>query len=274
MIKDQLVRNTTLAQIADWYGIPDLIQADPASRLAVKAQVKTKGSMFEAYIAGLFYSYTGQNPLKTVDRPAGVLAPLEYEMRSGGFHEGAPFERSARKTLSLLPFALEDDTNEEEEPIPSAYTKPPSPRQVVECSIEDLLSLPDEPSPSPSPSADTAPLSAGQAYDRLSAWLRPLLTPIAHYALKCMREEADRISKAPVPDMQGRQCPAEWAEEDRRSAGGLALLGGHAQKSKSEMPSIYAEQREGSELWEVRLTYEDLHGVTRLAYRSSLAFRS
>ncbi|WWC62718.1 uncharacterized protein I303_105315 [Kwoniella dejecticola CBS 10117] len=57
IMRDKLVANSTLAQIARQYGMPDRIRCAPPARHAVKKNEKVAASVFEAYIAGVYYSY-------------------------------------------------------------------------------------------------------------------------------------------------------------------------------------------------------------------------
>lgn len=61
MLKGHLICNTTLAEIADRYNIPRLLIASPAAAYQTRVAVKTRGSMFESWVAGVFYSYLGQD---------------------------------------------------------------------------------------------------------------------------------------------------------------------------------------------------------------------
>ncbi|GFZ45058.1 hypothetical protein JCM24511_02784 [Saitozyma sp. JCM 24511] len=59
MLKGYLVSNATLAQISDRYHIPARLIAAQSALHVTRAQQKTKASMFEAYIAALYYSFLG-----------------------------------------------------------------------------------------------------------------------------------------------------------------------------------------------------------------------
>lgn len=52
-----MVSNRTLAQIAEQYAIPQLVIAEQHSKYMLQAGEKVKGSLFEAYVAGVYYSY-------------------------------------------------------------------------------------------------------------------------------------------------------------------------------------------------------------------------
>jgi hypothetical protein len=55
-LKATLVSNATLARISDAYGIPAKLRAEPSATRMTRTQIKTRASMFEAWIAGIFYS--------------------------------------------------------------------------------------------------------------------------------------------------------------------------------------------------------------------------
>ena len=56
MLKGQLVSNAILAQISLRYGLPALLRTDPGAQYIVRNQVKTQASVFEAWVAGVYYT--------------------------------------------------------------------------------------------------------------------------------------------------------------------------------------------------------------------------
>jgi dsRNA-specific ribonuclease len=56
MPKGQLVRDSTLAQLSDRFGITDRLVATPSAFYTTRAQQNTKGSMFESWVAAFYYS--------------------------------------------------------------------------------------------------------------------------------------------------------------------------------------------------------------------------
>lgn len=52
-----MVSNRSLAQIAEQYGLPEMFIANASSKYMIQAAQKAKGSLFEAYVAGVYYSY-------------------------------------------------------------------------------------------------------------------------------------------------------------------------------------------------------------------------
>lgn len=66
MVHSNLVRNETLAQLADRYGITEKIRTSRDAQHVKNELVKVKGSAFEAWIAGVFFDY------QTGEETAGV----------------------------------------------------------------------------------------------------------------------------------------------------------------------------------------------------------
>lgn len=56
MLKGQLVSNAILAQISERYGLPALLRTDPGAQYIVRKQVKAQASVFEAWVAGVYYT--------------------------------------------------------------------------------------------------------------------------------------------------------------------------------------------------------------------------
>ena len=52
-----MVSNRSLAQIAEQYGLPEMFIANASSKFMIQAAQKAKGSLFEAYVAGVYYSF-------------------------------------------------------------------------------------------------------------------------------------------------------------------------------------------------------------------------
>lgn len=57
MLKASLVANSTLAQLSTRYNMPDSIIAAPSALFTTRLQTKTRASVFEAYIAAMFYDF-------------------------------------------------------------------------------------------------------------------------------------------------------------------------------------------------------------------------
>lgn len=56
MLKGQLVSNAILAQLSGRYGLPSLLRTDPGAQYIVRKQVKAQASVFEAWVAGVYYT--------------------------------------------------------------------------------------------------------------------------------------------------------------------------------------------------------------------------
>jgi len=57
MVHSNLVRNETLSQLADRYGITDQIKTSREIQHVKNELVKVKGSAFEAWVASVFFDY-------------------------------------------------------------------------------------------------------------------------------------------------------------------------------------------------------------------------
>jgi hypothetical protein len=57
MLKAHLVNNETLAQLCQRKGLMESIRAAPSALYTVQGQTKAQASIFEAYIAGVFYDF-------------------------------------------------------------------------------------------------------------------------------------------------------------------------------------------------------------------------
>ncbi|ODN91419.1 hypothetical protein L198_05933 [Cryptococcus wingfieldii CBS 7118] len=67
LLKSILVSNQTLAQISRRYGMQDLLITDVSASETLKSGMKTVANIFEAYIAGMFYSYLQHGDVTTDD---------------------------------------------------------------------------------------------------------------------------------------------------------------------------------------------------------------
>ncbi|TYJ55186.1 hypothetical protein B9479_004120 [Cryptococcus floricola] len=70
LLKSMLVSNQTLAQISRRYGMQDLLITDVNGSEILKSGMKTVANIFEAYIAGMFYSYLQHGDV-TIDGTRG-----------------------------------------------------------------------------------------------------------------------------------------------------------------------------------------------------------
>ncbi|KAK4684979.1 hypothetical protein P7C73_g5174, partial [Tremellales sp. Uapishka_1] len=115
----------------------------------------------------------------------------------------------------------------------------------------DLTPTPS-PSPSPSPSPPQ-PVPArrptrGEAFDYLRSWLVPLFTPLAHWALEVVKQDAIRVENQPISPQQA--LAQALAEEDAKYNGARAMLHAHLiHKMGGRLPS-YVETKVGT-IWTV-----------------------
>ncbi|OCF37194.1 hypothetical protein I316_01101 [Kwoniella heveanensis BCC8398] len=73
---DKLVCNRTLAQIAVQYGLPEMVCCHVTQRHVLKKNEKVQASVFEAYVAGLYYSVLGAQ-IEGEDTPKASLQNSE-----------------------------------------------------------------------------------------------------------------------------------------------------------------------------------------------------
>lgn len=57
MLKAHLVNNETLAQICQRKGLMESLRAAPSTLYTIKGQTKTQASVFEAFVAGVYYDF-------------------------------------------------------------------------------------------------------------------------------------------------------------------------------------------------------------------------
>ncbi|WVQ96481.1 hypothetical protein IAU59_003586 [Kwoniella sp. CBS 9459] len=86
IIRDYLVSNATLAQISTFYHLPSLLRADPSSIEDVRRSEKVQASIFEAWIAGVFYDYLLGNGYS--DAVAEECGPDDDEVKETDQEEG------------------------------------------------------------------------------------------------------------------------------------------------------------------------------------------
>ncbi|OCF37193.1 hypothetical protein I316_01100 [Kwoniella heveanensis BCC8398] len=77
IIRDYLVSNATLAQISIFYDLPALLRADPSNIEDVRKSEKVQASIFEAWIAGVFYDYLQGYGYSDANTAAGELVAEE-----------------------------------------------------------------------------------------------------------------------------------------------------------------------------------------------------
>lgn len=205
-----MVSNRSLAQIAERYGLPQMFIANASSKYMIQAAQKSKGSLFEAYVAGVYYSF--------------------LMSREGADSEdsGETIRPSETSSNDVSPKAEPEEKKEEKEEIKSEEVKP-------DLGIDDLFQLglksktrtPPSTSPSPCPTVIQAPRTHGQAFDHLCSWLWPLFTPVAEFLSSYLETESSLslADNCPTPHPnQVQNVPTEWKIEDTNATGAIGAL--------------------------------------------------
>ena len=176
VLKSHLVRDKTIAQISRLYGVPRMMKSTGSSFAITRQQTKAQASMFEAYVAAVFYSHAGA--IETQDGQPPQL-PDVNEVQRGETPAKEVVISGEAETKG--PITNTDD---------SMAVKPPSEahRDNFPCSSTTI----------PAPFA-----GRGEAYDFVDQWLRALFTPIARYMLDFMKkeqaEQADALKRKRTP---------------------------------------------------------------------------
>ena len=254
MLKGHLVCNATLAQLADRYGITDLLVAAPSALYVTRAQQKTRGSLFESWIAGVFFSSLNGHAWSTVD------AHIEENNTSS---------TSTRHNPSLEvvpPLHHEEQVSTGEDDTTSDDDDDTSDADAALVGLK-LLNLQEDPSTEQSSSlvhqtASTTviiPKTQGEAYEHINSWLRPLLTPIAHWALECMRVEKARLDELDQPAAPRSDVPEGWIKDDDIAAGAKGALHVYTANKFGREP-VYTTVRAGPGIWKTRCVVRDKTG--------------
>jgi hypothetical protein len=247
-----MVSNRSLAQIAEQYGLPEMFIANASSKYMIQAAQKTKGSLFEAYVAGVYYSF---------------LMPREEAESEGS---GETIRPSGSRSGDTSPKTLSEEEKEEQEvnaidkvePTPSPIcpnigspsdqdkqvksqgngiddlfslglkTRQPVKRDDAINESEDVKSLtPLSQSPTSTLSASPTPTqnkrTHGQAFDHLCSWLWPLFTPVAEFLSSYLETESSLslADNCPTPNPnQSQNVPNEWKIEDTEATGAIGAL--------------------------------------------------
>jgi hypothetical protein len=255
-----MVSNRSLAQIAEQYGLPEMFIANASSKYMIQAAQKAKGSLFEAYVAGVYYSFLMPREEADSEDSGETIRPTGSSFVSGnvsprGEHEEAGEKGKEERQGTEKEKEKEKEKEEEEvSGVVVEQVKPGSSRKGT--GIDDLFSLGlktrqpikrDEPnkesedaksltplsqsSTPSSPSTSSTPTQIkrthGQAFDHLCSWLWPLFTPVAEFLSSYLETEsslslADNCP-APHPN-QVQNVPNEWKIEDANATGAIGAL--------------------------------------------------
>jgi ribonuclease-3 len=165
------VRNSTLAQLSRHYELPDRLLAAPSAIRSLRANDSVAADLFEAYIAGVFYSYL-------------------YPRPSASFVPSPPWTASEGRVVG-------ENT----------------------------------------PSSEQRTYSYGDAYNRLIAWLFPVMTPIALWIYEELKREQERVECRTVVDGE--------PSDDMLAEGALQRLMEYFTAEHGYIPSKEAEACDG-----------------------------
>jgi hypothetical protein len=255
-----MVSNRSLAQIAEQYGLPEMFIANASSKYMIQAAQKAKGSLFEAYVAGVYYSFLMPREEADSEGSGETIRPNDSGSISGDVSPRAEHEEAGEKGKEEgkgTEKEKEKEKEKEEEEVSGVVVeqvKPGSSRKGT--GIDDLFSLGlntrqpikrDEPnkesedaksltplsqsSTPSSPSTSSTPTQIkrthGQAYDHLCSWLWPLFTPVAEFLSSYLETESSLslADNCPQPNPnQAQNVPNEWKIEDANATGAIGAL--------------------------------------------------
>ncbi|KAK6908042.1 hypothetical protein I203_102043 [Kwoniella mangroviensis CBS 8507] len=297
IMRHQLVSNATLAQISCQYGLPNLLKSEPSLRFTLRRNEKVQASIFEAYIAAVYYSYLGGGDIITAESsrslqlaqsstPSSSLLPSvadpsqgeDAQPDSGSDGESEDSDQEYFDAESTTESDTDNNAGSGESDESTDYY------DGIEIIFKDLSSDEDKdmsssnsqksfeslPSPQLNDSPDNTTSSdtivprktRGEAYDYLFQWLRQVLKPIARFAVEHLEVEEKRIqqkyNRVPEPVFI---APASWKEEDEKARGGKNIL--HCHFQEGEFPT-YTESRlpgnPNTSPWKVVCTVTDDSG--------------
>ncbi|WWD18610.1 hypothetical protein CI109_103063 [Kwoniella shandongensis] len=259
-IRDKLVCNVTLAQVSAAYGLHKDLIVDQHMRQVIKANEKVRASLFEAYIAGVYYSLLGPDVVRS--RSSSVGSKEDDKNSSEGSSSPTASSKSNNDSSSTdgsdnihrdNEFPAQVSRKEEHEKkqrkqscqqpdhaTTESSTSSPEEAPNAEASANHFMddtnastasdeeeSSPEDPAtPESSEGSATIKLfeTRGEAFDYLFAWLSPVFEPICHFVVDVLRAEEMRIQALPRNPYANFDLPEEWAEEDRKAVGGKATL--------------------------------------------------
>lgn len=261
-LKGHLVRDRTLAQLSERYGLPDRLIGHPSALASTRLQEKPRASIFESYIAALFLSEGAVHSTEPVT--GAVQEEVIEEAMKSSIPEAEETEEAEETGGTEDTEQTEEagETEEAEQHLTSATQAttasargPTDPEHGTGVAREDVdvqdrgtsvqatevgpLAGEEE-----TPEEKQSSFDRKRALERVEAWLRPLFTPLAHWALDGMRKEQARLIECPPPKVQDIKIPAEWVEEDALSSGMSGALNTWLQTKAGGMPAYYFDELE------------------------------
>lgn len=231
-------------------------------RRVLKANETVRASLFEAYIAGVYYSLLGPDMVRSQssqaaseagetitsdDSSSAVDTPKDDTDASASESSDTADdcdEDQVQKVEATSEKNDEDDPESETQHVDQATSESSASSsdeaQILETPTNDgevetdasTASTPESGSsqdpaiPRSSEGSDTIKpgKTRGEAFDYLFAWLSQIFEPLTHYVVDILRAEELRLQALPRTPYANFDLPEEWADEDRKAVGGKATL--------------------------------------------------
>ncbi|OCF31328.1 hypothetical protein I316_06932 [Kwoniella heveanensis BCC8398] len=260
-LRSLLVANKTLRQLSHLYRLPLRLIA-PAEQWAVLANGEhVPANLFEAYIAGVYYSYLQCGRVEAGGGGSG--SPLQPMFESGSISSSGP----ASTSTSAIGLALRrhgDDADADAKPDVSELTSAhDSPSSGLGSSSNGFANGHGTHTPA-APESGRRP-TTGEARDYLDQWLRPLFAHLARWALNELKQEQLRMRQRAMQQTNGDGSGSgedeemEDAETDRNAIGALARLNEWF-IAKEGAPPKFVEEKSGAE-WRAECRAVDKDGT-------------
>ena len=256
-----MVSNKALAQVAEQYKIPDMVIAEQSSKYMLQGGVKVTASLFEAYVAGVYYSFLhpreGELVVVQAQQEDGKESPGEETSAASGKEsdEAIPESESARQSKKLENTAMTTESLDTCESRTDPSTPPvilsgrsqststsssgddlPKPNEIAEMIDKSHSPTPSDDSITPTLTIKINPSSSkrthGEAFDHICSWLCPLFHPIVIFLTQALRSDP-QLSSISLPTAQtdalevGRAQyvePEEWKLNDMKAEGAVGAL--------------------------------------------------
>jgi len=244
-----MVSNRSLAQIAEQYGLPEMFIANASSKYMIQAAQKAKGSLFEAYVAGVYYSFLMPREEADSEGSGETIKPTGSGSTSGdvtpqagpvGGGEGEKEDAKEKEKQEVSVDVVEQVKSGSSgkgtgiDDLFSIGLKTPQPVKRDEYNKESeqarsLTPISESPTSPHSPSSTRTPKTRthGQAFDHLCSWLWPLFTPVAEFLSSYLETESSLSLTNNCPTLHPNQIqnvPNEWKTEDANATGAIGAL--------------------------------------------------
>jgi hypothetical protein len=258
MMHGHLVCNETLAQLADKYELTDQLKTSESARYAAKMLVKTRGSLFESYVAGVFYDYmNGSSPKAEAHKSTKHTLSKQPPIASTQVDDEP--DRKRKRTKLQPPSVFFTDSPPGSEDLSSDASSDSLPGLAT---LLDNLMASREASHSPPSFTPRVPVkqcvsprSYGQAIDFVYTWLKPLYIPIIEYTLEQMRIYQRQLQE----EDDARIKKERAATEDQRATGASAALNVYCMARLRFVPR-YETARARPGVWRTTCTVTTANG--------------